>query len=93
MRHVVNGKAADAVQFAILAGTLLPKLPVNNASERGLLGIALDPRSRQSRGLPVLDREWHRRRLGRPVGGRQLELSLPAGHDFAPRQPGRLLHL
>ena len=43
VQHVVNGKVADALSFVTPAGATLPNLPVNNDSERGLLGIALDP--------------------------------------------------
>src|SRR5262249_26076115 len=43
VQHVVNGALAAPLQFVTPAGATLPNLPVNNASERGLLGIALDP--------------------------------------------------
>jgi aldose sugar dehydrogenase len=43
IQHVVNGALAAPVQFVTPAGAVLPNLPVNNASERGLLGVALDP--------------------------------------------------
>src|SRR5262249_38551408 len=43
VQHVVNGALAAPLQFVTPAATTLPNLPVNNASERGLLGIALDP--------------------------------------------------
>ncbi|MDB5352978.1 MAG: gdhB 2 [Planctomycetota bacterium] len=43
IQHVVNGTLATPIQFVTPAGATLPNLPVNNASERGLLGVALDP--------------------------------------------------
>src|SRR5439155_1178368 len=43
VQHVVGGALAAPLQFVTPAGATLPNLPVNNASERGLLGIALDP--------------------------------------------------
>jgi aldose sugar dehydrogenase len=43
VQHVVNGTLATPPQFVTPAGAMLANLPVNNASERGLLGIALDP--------------------------------------------------
>lgn len=47
----VNGNLAAPVQFGTPAGALLPNLPVNNASERGLLGIALDPNFATNHGV------------------------------------------
>src|SRR5262249_5604415 len=43
VQHVVNGALAAPPQFVTPGGATLANLPVNNASERGLLGIALDP--------------------------------------------------
>jgi len=43
VQHVVGGTLAAPPQFVTPAGATLQNLPVNNASERGLLGIALDP--------------------------------------------------
>src|SRR5262249_21020260 len=43
VQHVVNGALAAPLQFVTPGGKTLANLPVNNASERGLLGIALDP--------------------------------------------------
>src|SRR5205823_13800412 len=43
VQHVVGGALAAPLRFVTPAGATLPNLPVNNASERGLLGIALDP--------------------------------------------------
>src|SRR5437660_4249764 len=43
VQHVVGGTLAPSLQFITPSGATLPNLPVNNASERGLLGIALDP--------------------------------------------------
>src|SRR5438046_2400400 len=39
VKHVVNGQVTGALQFVAPGGMALPNLPVNNASERGLLGI------------------------------------------------------
>jgi glucose/arabinose dehydrogenase len=43
VQHVVGGALAPSLQFVTPSGATLQNLPVNNASERGLLGIALDP--------------------------------------------------
>ena len=43
VQHAVGGTLATALQFVTPSGATLQNLPVNNASERGLLGIALDP--------------------------------------------------
>jgi len=43
VQHVVGGAPAASPQFITPGGATLQNLPVNNASERGLLGIALDP--------------------------------------------------
>jgi uncharacterized protein (TIGR03118 family) len=43
VQHAVNGALAAPLQFITPGGATLQNLPVNNASERGLLGIALDP--------------------------------------------------
>src|SRR5438105_5782717 len=43
VQHVAGGTLAAPLQFVTPSGATLPNLPVNNASERGLLGIALDP--------------------------------------------------
>lgn len=43
VQHVMGGTLVAPLQFVTPAGATLQNLPVNNASERGLLGIALDP--------------------------------------------------
>ena len=43
VQHVVGGALAASLQFVTPGGSTMQNLPVNNASERGLLGIALDP--------------------------------------------------
>jgi aldose sugar dehydrogenase len=43
VQRVIGGALAASVQFIAPGGSTLQNLPVNNASERGLLGIALDP--------------------------------------------------
>jgi uncharacterized protein (TIGR03118 family) len=43
VQHVVGGALAPSLRFVTPSGATLQNLPVNNASERGLLGIALDP--------------------------------------------------
>ncbi len=64
VQHVVGGTLAAPLQFVTPSGATLPNLPVNNASERGLLGIALDPGfHKQPTGLSLLDGKQHRRSL------------------------------
>ena len=43
VQHVIGGVIAASVRFIAPGNMTMQNLPVNNASERGLLGIALDP--------------------------------------------------
>ena len=88
VQHVVNG-TGDPDSFVTPGGATLPNLPVNNASERGLLGIALDPNFATNHGVYLY---WTESSTGavssEPRRGRQPQFAVPAGNDAAARQPG-----